>query len=140
MRKPKENFDYYADDENDTSYLDIPSLDLGDNLGEMGEPVKLPENIPESVSKLIAISYRNYGFNAYVSDLISVKRKIPDYRTSFCWNARYNPKIVQVTIIIIFHNEAWSALLRSVHSIIERTPDVLIKEILLVDDDSDMRK
>ena len=38
----------------------------------------------------------------------------------------------------MFHNEAWCSLLRTVYSVLETTPKILLKEIILVDDKSDV--
>ena len=43
-------------------------------------------------------------------------------------------------MIICFYNEAWSALLRTIHSVLDRTPPDLLYEIVLVDDSSELRK
>lgn len=43
-------------------------------------------------------------------------------------------------MVFIFVNEALSVILRSVHSVVNHTPAHLLKEIILVDDNSDSGK
>lgn len=39
-------------------------------------------------------------------------------------------------MILPFHNEHWTTLLRSVHSIVNRSPKELLREVILADDAS----
>ena len=52
----------------------------------------------------------------------------------------YSPDLPQLSVIFIFVNEALSVLLRSVHTVIQRTPAHLLREVILVDDHSSSRK
>ena len=82
--------------------------------------------------------YKSHAFEEYVSELVPLDRSLPDFRGEWC-KSTYDHmanQLPSVSIIICFHNEAWSTLLRSVHSVINRTPPHLIQEILLVDDKS----
>lgn len=86
--------------------------------------------------------WKTYGFNECSSNKISVWRKTPDHRSEFCKNVKHGNRknLPSTSIIITFNNEAWSTLLRSVHSVIDHSPENLIKEIILIDDFSDMGK
>lgn len=55
---------------------------------------------------------------------------------SRCRNLSFPDSLPEVSIVFIFVNEALSVLLRSIHSAMERTPAHLLKEIILVDDNS----
>ncbi|XP_066908636.1 putative polypeptide N-acetylgalactosaminyltransferase 9 [Halyomorpha halys] len=110
-----------------------------DLYGEEGKPVVLASNISADVKKLVDEGWEKNAFNQYVSDLISLHRSLPDPRDPWCKeSARFVRKLPATSVIICFHNEAWSVLLRTVHSVIDRSPKELIKEIILVDDFSNM--
>ncbi|XP_064623917.1 polypeptide N-acetylgalactosaminyltransferase 16-like [Lineus longissimus] len=81
--------------------------------------------------------YQRHAFNVEASDNIDINREIPDTREELCQSKQYEDDLPQTSIVITFHNEARSALLRTVTSVINRTPPHLIKEIILVDDFSD---
>ncbi|XP_075404558.1 polypeptide N-acetylgalactosaminyltransferase 18 isoform X2 [Tenrec ecaudatus] len=80
--------------------------------------------------------FQYYGYNAYLSDRLPLDRPLPDLRPSGCRNLSFPESLPEVSIVFIFVNEALSVLLRSIHSAIERTPSHLLKEIILVDDNS----
>ncbi|XP_045772393.1 putative polypeptide N-acetylgalactosaminyltransferase 9 isoform X3 [Maniola jurtina] len=107
--------------------------------GELGKPVVLPANMSEDAKLAVSEGWKKNAFNQYASDLISIRRKLPDPRDEWCKQpGRYLEDLPQTSVVICFHNEAWSVLLRTVHSVIDRSPPHLIKEIILVDDFSDM--
>uniref|UniRef100_A0A8C4X9T0 Polypeptide N-acetylgalactosaminyltransferase n=1 Tax=Erpetoichthys calabaricus TaxID=27687 RepID=A0A8C4X9T0_ERPCA len=78
-----------------------------------------------------------YGYNAFLSDRISLDRSIPDFRPSKCKELIYRKDLPQLSLIFIFVNEALSVILRSVHTAVNHTPAHLLKEIILVDDYSE---
>lgn len=59
---------------------------------------------------------------------------------SRCKLLTYSEDLPQISVVFIFVNEALSVILRSVHSVVNHTPAHLLKEIILVDDNSDSGK
>ena len=100
--------------------------------GEKGVAVKTKKEMEEEKKKKFKINQ----FNLLVSDMISVNRSLKDVRLADCRTKEYPSLLPQTSIVIVFHNEAWSTLLRSLHSIVNRSPIELVKEIILVDDAS----
>lgn len=103
--------------------------------GEYGRSF-IPINDHERVkiNELTAI----HNYNLYASDQISVRRNLLDYRAMECRDLAYPKRLPTVSVIIILYNEAWSMILRTVWSIIDRSPPELLREIILVDDASTM--
>lgn len=104
-----------------------------DGPGEKGQPHHLRQDQQNDADQ----SESDYGMNVACSDEISLDRTILDTRLEECKHWKYPTNLPTTSVIIVFHNEGWSVLLRTVHSVLNRTPSYILKEILLVDDFSD---
>ena len=54
-----------------------------------------------------------------------------------CFDKTYEEDLPLASIVICFHNEAMSVLLRTVYSVLSRSPSDVIHEIILINDASD---
>ncbi|TSK31452.1 Polypeptide N-acetylgalactosaminyltransferase 12 [Bagarius yarrelli] len=107
-----------------------------DALGELGKAVKLELSGEEKKKEVESIE--RHQINIYLSDRISLHRRLPERWNPLCRNLKYDYRsLLSTSVVIAFYNEAWSTLLRTVHSVLETSPDILLKEIILVDDYSD---
>lgn len=104
------------------------------NPGQMGQPVVLPSQLPPEISEKIAKSWEIYSINEFVSNLIPLDRDLPDIRPEYCRTASYAHDLPMTSVIMVFHNEPLSMILRSVFAVFKRTSERLLKEIVLVDD------
>ncbi|XP_041716496.1 polypeptide N-acetylgalactosaminyltransferase 14-like isoform X1 [Coregonus clupeaformis] len=81
--------------------------------------------------------YKLYAFNQRESERIPSNRALRDTRHYRCTTLHFDPDLPATSIVITFHNEARSTLLRTIRSVLNRTPVHLIHEIILVDDYSE---
>ncbi|XP_013931704.1 PREDICTED: polypeptide N-acetylgalactosaminyltransferase 5 [Thamnophis sirtalis] len=98
--------------------------------GQFGRPAEVPGEKEEEAKK----RWNEGNFNVYLSDLIPVDRAIDDTRPAGCSDLLVHNDLPTTSVIMCFVDEVWSTLLRSVHSILNRSPPESIKEIILVDD------
>ncbi|XP_027596882.1 polypeptide N-acetylgalactosaminyltransferase 12 [Pipra filicauda] len=112
-----------------------PALDPG-ALGELGRAVRL--ELSPAEKRRQEESIRRHQINIYLSDRISLHRRLPERWHPLCREKMYDYyNLPKTSVVIAFYNEAWSTLLRTVHSVLETSPDILLEEIILVDDYSD---
>ena len=77
------------------------------------------------------------GFFYRLTESLPLDRNVTDFRHPECAQVQYNyNSLPRASVIFVFANEAFSTLLRSVHSVLNRTPPQLLEEIILVDDAS----
>lgn len=98
--------------------------------GEQGQAYILSQEEERQKDDL----YRVNGFNALASDKISLQRALHDIRHSDCLKKKYLRKLPTASVILPFHNEHLSTLMRSVYSVLDRAPKGLVHEVILADD------
>lgn len=102
-------------------------------LGAEGKPVRLVGSDLQEAEEIM----KKEAVNLLVSDRIQYNRTLPDVRDPMCKDLTYDPSLPTASVIIIFTNEAWSPLIRTIWSVINRSSGKYLKEILLIDDFSD---
>lgn len=118
--------------------LDIELKQLMPTISGWGEEGKGVHLTSEKDKEEAAKVFKLGAYNVYISDRISPNRTLRPVVAKECNDIRYNvDELPNVSVIIIFTNEIFSALVRTVWSVINRTPKKLLKEIILVDDYSD---
>ncbi|XP_048196456.1 polypeptide N-acetylgalactosaminyltransferase 11 isoform X2 [Perognathus longimembris pacificus] len=83
------------------------------------------------------LGYQKHAFNMLISNRLGYHRDVPDTRNAACKEKAYPARLPAASVVICFYNEAFSALLRTVHSVLARSPAPLLHEVILVDDASD---
>lgn len=73
-----------------------------------GEPYNLPEDKRNKAEE----SEMEYGMNIACSNEISLDRAIKDTRLDECKHWKYPIELPSTSVIVVFHNEGWSVLLR----------------------------
>ncbi|CAL1530756.1 unnamed protein product [Lymnaea stagnalis] len=125
----------------------IPSSGLvrGNETIPSSGPVRRNETIPSqsiawrcNQSSLEYDGFELYSYNVTASNTLALNRTLPDTRPEGCPQqpSYLDPSLPKATVIICFHNEALSVLLRTVVSILDRSPSHLLEKVILVDDNS----
>ncbi|CAG9834198.1 unnamed protein product [Diabrotica balteata] len=101
------------------------------NLGDNGEAAVLDGADAKAGEEAL----KKFALNTVLSDRVPLNRKLRDPRNKKCKNFTYNTKL-RASVVVIFYNELFSVILRTVWSVILQTPSHLLEEIILVDDSS----
>ncbi|XP_022102323.1 polypeptide N-acetylgalactosaminyltransferase 13-like [Acanthaster planci] len=129
--------DVLDDDEEESPYFENAREVDRSGPGMMGEAVKIV-GLSASENMRLEAGKKSHAFNELASSKMSLHRTLPDARFPACKTQTYPHDLPKTSIIICFHNEAWSTLLRTIHSITDRSPLRLIHEIVLIDDASNL--
>ncbi|KAL9966348.1 hypothetical protein ACROYT_G024403 [Oculina patagonica] len=114
---------------------DSPTDEFDREMGNVEKDISTLGLIRNSEDQRVReTGYEKHAFNELISNRLGFNREIQDTRHEMCRSMTYSSNLPSASIIICFHNEAWSTLLRTVHSIFNRTAESLVREIILVDD------
>lgn len=107
-------------------------------------PMGVKENIyePQNIqSENSECAVKNFSTNdprvvlEQCSNALGLNRSIPDSRLEECKFWQYSEKLPLTTVVIVYHNEVTSVLLRTINSVYTRSPKNIL-EILVIDDAS----
>ncbi|KAF7632803.1 Glyco_trans_2-like domain-containing protein [Meloidogyne graminicola] len=98
---------------------------------------EIPEEERSEERKLYDKGVHRHYFNAWVSDKIGPERELEIQTHEKCAEIDYSHINLKTSIVIVYHNEAFSVLVRMINGIFRYTPLKLLNEIILYDDASE---
>lgn len=120
--------------ENAITYEKLIKLDIAkqvNKLGDKGKPVTLTGNAKLIGDKQLTV----IALNEELSEHLSYNRTSPDARNPLCKRQKYDLNSLPTTsVIIIFYNEPYSVLVRTIHSVLNTGDRRILKEVIIVDD------
>jgi len=81
--------------------------------------------------------YKNFAYNSLVSKRLGFHRDIRDTRHKQCLDKTWPESLPSASVIICFYNEDFYTLMRTLYSVVRRSPQNVIKEVLLINDHSE---
>lgn len=131
-----DNSIYASKDYHLKGWIDRDLMKQVPGLGEEGRIANLEGSAKEIGEKQLT----KIALNEELSEHISYNRSVPDARNPACRKKRFDMDGLAgfpTSVIIIFFNEPYSVLVRTVHSVLNTVTDGrLLKEVILVDDAS----
>ncbi|CAG2112277.1 unnamed protein product, partial [Medioppia subpectinata] len=92
--------------------------------GELGQKCIVPEDT-ETYNKF----FKYHEFNVLASDRIALNRTLRDSRSDSCQSKQYPNQLPDASVIIVFHNEAYSTLLRTLHIYLKQHLKHYVREL-----------
>lgn len=118
------------------NYEKLIRMDIAKQVAKLGDDGKavtltgISKEIGEKQLKKIAL-------NEELSEHLSYNRTTPDARNPLCRNRVYDLNSLPTTsVVIIFYNEPYSVIVRTIHSVLNTCDRRILKEVILVDDGS----
>lgn len=121
---------------NINQYEKLIRLDISKQSNELGSngDVAILSGIEKDLGEK---NLATIALNEELSEHISYNRSTPDARNPLCRNEVFDLDILPTaSIVVIFYNEPYSVLVRTVHSILNTCDKKILNEVILVDDAS----
>lgn len=109
--------------------------DLMKQIPGLGDEGKAAGLTNQALKEIGERQLAKISLNEELSEHLSYNRTLQDARNPLCKNQYFDVnELPTVSVIIIFFNEPYSVLVRTIHSVLNTCDRRLLKEVIIVDD------